>query len=270
MWVPHVLPLLRKHRFILPDLRGFGRSHTVPYAHKDVIRNHAEDVEDLITQLVPKERVILAGLSMGALTGLAFAERGGFSRVRGYLHIDQAPRIFNDDGYKFGLFGDRQESQLANLRSLLSASEEVAHLPFDSVPEDLAVEIRKAFGDFFGLAFRPPWLKRVAGNVRHKVIASKFLPLSNWNAYMNCLRAYLVQRYDFSDALMNVDTPVHVMVGEASEMYPAEGQHLFARSLRRSQVHSFEDTGHAIPFERPLMFQKKFQSALESICRSEV
>ncbi len=269
MWIPHVLPLLRKYRFILPDFRGFGKSHMVPYAHKDVVRNHAEDVEDLLKALVPKERVILAGLSMGALTGLAFAERGGFSRVRGYVHIDQAPRIFNDAGYTFGLFGDRQDAQLAHLGSLLQASEQVAHLPFASVPEDLAFEVRKAFAEFFGSAFRPAWLKRVVGNVRHKVIASNVLPLSNWNAYMDCLRAYMEQRYDFSDALSKLDTPVHVMVGEASELYPAAGQHLFAQSLKRAHVHSFQNTGHAIPFERPLMFQKKFQSALESICRSE-
>lgn len=266
MWLPSVLPLAHRYRFVLPDLRGFGRSHHVPYAHRDVVRNHAEDVEDLLAHL-GEARVLLGGLSMGALTGLCLASRGGFSRVGAYVHIDQSPRIHNGDGYAHGLFGAAQPARFAELRALLVESEAHRHRRFEELPGDLGARIRGAFGGFLRSAVRPAWMKAGAGAVRHERLAKLVFPLANWPAYMDCLRAYLDERYDFREALRDAKVPVTVMVGEASEMYPAEGQLELARSIPGASVVRFVNAGHAVPLESPFAFVRALRAALDGAAR---
>lgn len=261
MWLPHVLPLAGAYRFVLPDLRGFGHSHHVPYAHRDVVGNHAEDVEDLIASL-GVDRLILGGLSMGALTGLCLASRGGFGRVAGYVHIDQAACIHNTDDFAHGLFGAAQPERFAELRALLDAATPLRHRPFDELPGDLGARIREMFGRFLQTAVRPSWLKAGLAAVRHERVARMVLPLTHWPAYLDCLRAYLDERYDFSSALADAKIPVTVMVGDASEMYPAEGQLAFARSIPGASVVRFANAGHAIPVEAPVAFVRSLRRAL--------
>lgn len=261
MWLPHVLPLAHKYRFVLPDLRGFGRSHQVNYAHADVIGGHAEDVEDLLTHL-GEERVLLGGLSMGALTGLALAARGGFSRVAGYVHIDQAARIQNDATYIHGLFGHEQAARFADMRALLGEVDPLRDQPFDALPAPLRARVRAALASFLRSAFRPAWLKAATGAVHQEQLAKRLFPLTNWPVYMDCLRAYLDQDYDFREALSGTNVPVTFMVGEASEMYPAEGQLALARSVPGAKVVRFPGVGHAIPVEAPWAFVRALSRAL--------
>ena len=42
-WLPLVAPLAHKYRFVLPDLRGFGRAQGVDYGHADVIGGDGDD-----------------------------------------------------------------------------------------------------------------------------------------------------------------------------------------------------------------------------------
>lgn len=261
MWLPAVLPLAHRYRFVLPDLRGFGRSHHVAYGRRDVIANHADDVEDLLAHL-GDDRVRLGGLSMGALTGLCLAARGAFRKVGAYVHIDQAPRIHNGDDYAHGLFGAAQTARFAAMRALLEDSERHRDVPFEALPMALAARIREAFGEFLQTAVRPGWMKRGAAAVRHPRVASMAFPLARWPAYMDCLRAYLDERYDFRDALTDTTIPVTVMVGEASEMYPPEGQLALARSIPGATVVRFAGAGHAVPLEAPVAFVRALGRAL--------
>src|SRR4051812_34200574 len=76
-WLPFVSALSSKHRFIMPDLRGFGGSHHVPLRGECALTQFAEDLEDLLAQqqLAP---LPVVGISMGALTTVqAFALSGG-------------------------------------------------------------------------------------------------------------------------------------------------------------------------------------------------
>ncbi len=262
MWLPLVLPLAHKYRFVLPDLRGFGRSHHLDYAHGDVIGSHAHDVEDLLDHL-GEPRVLLGGLSMGALTGLALAARGGFRRVAGYVHIDQAARIHNDADYTHGLFGDHQPARFAELRALLAEVDPLRGLAFDALPEALRARVRTAFVGFLRAAFRPAWLKGAMHAVHQERLAKLAFPFQNWPVYLDCMRAYLEHPYDFSDALADTGVPVTVMVGDASEMYPAEGQIALARSVGATLVR-FPGVGHAVPVEAPLAFVRALGRAFDA------
>src|SRR5690242_2002209 len=79
-WLPNVLPLARKYRFVMPDLRGFGESHDVPLREPDVLAAYARDVETVLDHL-RLDRVILSGLSMGACTAMKLFALGNADRV---------------------------------------------------------------------------------------------------------------------------------------------------------------------------------------------
>lgn len=67
LWLPFVLPLAGRYRFLLPDLRGFGFSHRLSRAEPSAIGQHSRDVDDLVTGHDLHD-VRLGGLSMGACT----------------------------------------------------------------------------------------------------------------------------------------------------------------------------------------------------------
>jgi len=272
MWLPSIAPLASRFRFVLPDLRGFGRSRSVPFAQSDVIEGFANDLEDLLDHL-GERRVFLAGLSMGALTGLAFAARGGFSRVSGYVHVDQAARIHNEGAYAHGLFGASQASRFDELRALHAEVAPHRHTPYEALPEALRTRIRVAFAGFFRDAFRPRWMKAATAAVTREAVAKLFFPLDHWPAYTDCLKAYLDHRHDFTDAVAKAHrahpVPLTFMVGGRSEMYPAEGQLELSRIVThetsrpdRVFVVRFPRAGHAIPMEAPLAFVKELGRAI--------
>lgn len=260
-WLPFAAPLARSFRFVLPDLRGFGRSHHVPFTKLDAVAQLADDVEDLFAAL-GDDRVHVGGLSMGALSGLCLASRGALANARSYTHIDQAPRIHNGDGWRWGLFGDHQPARFQELRVLLDEATALRDVPFEALPAAFSARVRAAFGRFFQTAVRPSWMKRGASAIEHPAVAKRVLPVSHWSTYMDVLRAYLDERHDFRDALATVRAPVTVMVGEASEMYPAEGQYALARTAPHARTVRFARVGHAVPYEAPLAFVRALNASL--------
>lgn len=261
MWIPSILPLASRYRFILPDLPGFGRSHHVPFAHRDVIRSHAEDVQDLLAQL-GEPRVRLAGLSMGALTALRVAHDGGFRRVSSYVHIDQAARIHNDASWEHGLFGGEQRERFDEMRTLLADCEPLRDLPYGRLPGALRERIRVAFARFFRTAFQKPLLKAATAAMHRERVATAVLPVTHWGAYLDTMRAYLDERYDFTHVLPEIRIPVTFLVGDASEMYPAEGQLSLARVTPGARAIRFPGAGHALHVEAPLRFLRVLDQAL--------
>lgn len=274
MFLPSVLPLATRYRFVLPDLRGFGRSLAVPYAQRDVLAGFADDLEDVVDHL-GERTVHLAGLSMGALTSVAFLARGGIARVSGYTNIDQAARIHNGDGYEDGLFGPMQDARFSVLRALRAElSEALGDGGYDALPAEVRARVRDAFATFFRDAFAPPFLKRATSAIRNESVARGLFPAEAVPVYMACLASYLDQRYDFEAALASAHAarpvPVSFLVGARSEMYPARGQLALAARVRRASPRPEHvrvttlDAGHAIPVERPFAFVRAFGRALDA------
>lgn len=65
--------LARRHRLIVPDLLGFGRSASPAVAYS--ADDHADAVADSLRQLGVRERVVLVGHSMGTIVALRLASR---------------------------------------------------------------------------------------------------------------------------------------------------------------------------------------------------
>jgi 3-oxoadipate enol-lactonase len=83
IWADQIDELSRWARVIVPDLRGFGRSHcNNPFT----IESLADDLHGLLTEIGALP-CVLAGLSMGGYVSLAFAEKYS-SDLSGLILVD--------------------------------------------------------------------------------------------------------------------------------------------------------------------------------------
>ena len=72
MWAPQRAGLADVNRVITPDLPGFGESPVVPNI---TVEQMANGVAELLNSLQLKDRINLAGLSMGGYVAMAFARK---------------------------------------------------------------------------------------------------------------------------------------------------------------------------------------------------
>lgn len=257
MWLPVIAPLLLKQRFVLPDLRGFGGSHALSLSRPQLIEQHADDLADLIDGL-GLEEVRLAGLSMGACTAMDYHARYGFGRVHSYLHIDQAPRILNGADWQHGVLGAGQADKLADWGDLLQRLKIYRDTPFERVPNHLRLRFWGVLADFLGHAFSHRGWQAAARLTRHDQLAKRLVPTANWSVYVDSLRSYLEDGFDWRESLKTLDKPMTVMIGGRSAMYPAEGQRLLGELVPHAQLIEFPTSGHVIPFESPRRFVAEF------------
>jgi pimeloyl-ACP methyl ester carboxylesterase len=257
-WLPFVYPLARKQRFIIPDLRGFGRSHDTHHDRDCIISNYADDLADIVAYF-GLERFKLAGISMGAFVALKYLDLYGDHQIDHYLHIDQSPKCLNDEHWQWGLFGDEQTSRLRLAGELISELDPyiAAKTPYDKLPAHLKTGIWNNLGDFFASAMSQSWQKQLARKLcAQESLARQLMPVSNWPVYIHCLRAYLEQNYDMRDILQKLQTPMSILVGLKSEMYPCGGQLRIADHHRNCRIIPFTRSGHTPLIDQPLLFLK--------------
>lgn len=257
-WFPYAWILALKHTVILPDWRGFGRSHNIRFNQRCTISNYADDLYDLVNHL-EYEEYKLAGISMGALSALKFLEKYKDKPPSRYLHIDQSPCCTNDADWEWGLFGAEQRARLARAETLIDALEEYldAGTEFEKLPAHLRKQVHYELSDFFATALSKPTQKRLAKKLlRKELIAKRFLPTEHWANYMQCLVSYLREDYDLRHDLAACTVPVDIMVGMKSEMYPAAGQLRMADYLPNSKVIPMVNSGHAPLIDQPIKFSQ--------------
>lgn len=263
MWLPVIAPLLARQRFILPDLRGFGGSHRLALGPQGAISQHADDLADVIAALKLTD-VRLAGLSMGACTAMEHHARHGFAGIERYLHIDQAPRILNGDGWTHGLLGHEQSIQLPRWSVTLAEMNAHAGQPFDRVPLALRRRYWTVLREFLGYAFASPFWKQTAHFTRVDALARRVIPTSNWGIYLDTMRAYVDGGLDWRDSLRAMDRPMTVFIGGRSTMYPAAGQRQLGQIVPSAKLVEFPSAGHTVPFESPLRFVREFDRFLRA------
>ncbi|MES2490983.1 MAG: alpha/beta hydrolase [Pseudomonadota bacterium] len=261
MWLPFIAPLAMRYRFILPDLRGFGGSHRVALSQPCLLTQHADDLEDLMEALNLRD-VRLGGLSMGACTALQYHRLYGFDRVHSYLHMDQAPCVRNSKDWRHGLLGVQQQSRLGAWKSLMQDLEPYRGEAFKKIPKALRARLWSVLSEFFGFAFHKAGWKVFSQLAKHEFIIRNIAPTSNWPIYMDTLRSYTEDDYDWRPSLSKLAVPMTVLVGMRSTMYPAQGQLQIGKLVPNARVVKFEDCGHALPFEAPLRFTSELRQFL--------
>lgn len=257
-WLPFSTPLSRNARVIMPDLRGFGRSHTAKFSESCVLTNYANDINDLVNHL-NLTRFKLSGISMGALTSLQYQKLHPNNAPSHYLHIDQSPVCLNSDEWKWGLFGHEHNERIARARALVEQLTPYIqnNTPYRALPQKLTRKLWKELGLFFASAMSKNGLKSMAKTLCRSAIGQQtLLPTENWQAYIICLNAYLENNYDLRDTLREVDIPTTVVVGLKSEMYPKGGQLRIADYRKNSKLIPFEQSGHTPLVDEPLKFLK--------------
>lgn len=265
LWLPFIAPLAAtgKYRFILPDLRGFGGSHRLELSNPCLLDQHADDLEDLLDGLQLTD-ILLGGLSMGACTALQYHRRHGFRRVRAYLHMDQSPCVRNSAQWRHGLLGEEQESRLGLWQSLMRDLEPHRGVAFAEIPKPLRRRLWHTLGEFFGFAFHKTLIRNFTGLAKHEFLIRRVAPVANWPIYMDTLRSYLADDYDWRPSLQQIDVPMTVLVGMRSTMYPAEGQLLIKQLVPHARIVRFEGCGHALNFEAPVKFVRELKLFLET------
>jgi non-heme chloroperoxidase len=261
MWLPFVAPLSLRHRFILPDLRGFGGSHRVALSQPCLLTQHADDLEDLLQALNLRD-VRLGGLSMGACTALQYHRLYGFERIHSYLHMDQSPCVRNSLDWRHGLLGVQQQSRLVVWKQLMLDLEPYRGQAFGKLPPQLRARLWKTLAEFFGFAFHKTGWRVFSSLARYEFIIRNLAPTSNWPIYMDTLHSYIEDDYDWRPTLPRLKVPMTVLVGMRSTMYPAQGQLHIGELVPSAKIVRFEDCGHALPFEAPARFLHELKTFL--------
>jgi len=258
-WLPFALPLANKFRFIIPDLRGFGRSHLSPHNQKCVISNYADDLADLVEHY-QLTRFKLAGISMGAFTALQYQKKYGDHKVAAYMHIDQGPITLNSKEWSWGIFGHDNVVRLKKAELLINKLMPYIDKksPYSTLPKKLTQELWQNLGDFFSTALSKPSHKALAIKAcRYESIITRIMPTQNWPAYIYCLKSYLEHDYNMLKTFENLNTPVSLLVGLKSEMYPCGGQLRIADHTKHCEVIPFNNSGHAPLIDQPFKFIKE-------------
>ena len=261
-WLPFVTPWLGRHRFIVPDLAGFGRSHAAPLGQPCPLTAYAHDLADVLDAL-EVDRVRIVGISMGAFAALQYMRLYGQTRVRSYLHVDQGLMIRSRSDQPHGLLGTQQARFFSRLGAVLDAVGEERAL--DALAPAVRKELLALFGEFCAAGFAGrvlPWLVR--GAARREVVARRMMPVANLSTHFAIMRAYLERDYDMRDVVAGLQVPVTALIGARSRMYPPEGQRILSQLCPHARVREVAGTGHMIPLESPLRFARELGTFLSA------
>ncbi|HSW15359.1 MAG TPA: alpha/beta hydrolase [Solimonas sp.] len=266
MWLPNILPLATRHRFILPDLRGFGGSHRLPIRKENALEQHADDLEDLLVAL-KLDNPALAGLSMGACTALEYQRRYGFDRVAGYLNIDNPPCVTGKAGWPWGLFGERHLGFRSDMRSLIAdLGEHAPYTPFGELPKKLRGRMWNMLAEFGVAAVENRALQAAFSLGRFEPLISRLAGTEQWRVYTDIMRTYAEIDHDWRDSVGRTQGKLfRVFAGTHSRMYPIEGQMAFARYVPDVEIVRFEGAGHCVQFDAPAQFTRELGRFLRDV-----
>lgn len=263
-WLPNVLPLARRFRFILPDLRGFGASRHLPFTQDNVFEQYAHDLHDVLTHF-GLEQIALGGISTGAYSCLTYNKLYGFERVSRYLNIEHSPEARVRADWQHGLFADKQQELFAVFEKL----HELALAAGTDTPYwELPVDTRRAFAltlaRVLARALNNPALRliaRKAGQHAEPLLAGPVFQVDNWFAYIQVMRAFM-EGNDTRDFLHQIKVPTTLMIGAKSRFFSTEGQLEIKRHVPHAEVVTFEKSGHVPMLDQPIAFQREFHRFL--------
>lgn len=259
-WLPNVLPLAHRYRFILPDLRGFGRSCSAQITDEKVFEQYARDLQDVLEHF-ELDQTALGGISTGAYICLTYNRLFGFDRVSKYLNIEHTPQSLIGGDWQHGLFSEKQEELFACFARLVVMAEAAGpNTPYWSLPEEVRREFALTLTRVMSRAVNNPLARgasRLAGQYAERLLAGPVFPVENWYAYIQVMRAFM-NGNDTRAELANIKVPTTLMIGAQSRFFSTEGQLEIQRHVPHAKVVTFERSGHIPMIDQPLQFQREF------------
>jgi len=253
-WIPFILPLTGKYRFILPDFRGFGHSANTRINNSCVFTNFSEDFEDIL-DYYRLEQVALGGISMGAYMSMFYLSKQKTDRVNKFLCIDQSPSFKHTDKYRFGLGLDNHERWMSDFRNVLTLlSRYQSEKDFFALPYDERYYAMMKFARFVSASFSSRSVQCIIQMLMRMPFIQNFFVPSNWQAYYTILKAYMNNDYNFIDQVHKIDVKTTIFVGMLSEMYPVDSSVFISKQIKNSKIVSFKKSGHAVMMSEPVKF----------------
>lgn len=265
-WLPNVLPLAHRYRFIMPDLRGFGRSCTTEITDEKVFEQYARDLHDVFEHF-ELDNAMLGGISTGAYICLTYNQRYSFDRVSKYLNIEHTPESRRSADWQHGLFSEKQDELFSVFDKLFALAEEAGRdTPYWSLPDEVRAQFVETLTRVLARAINSPVARlaiRQAGLRAERLLAGKVFPVENWYAYIQVMRAFMAGNDTF-EGLARINVPTTLMIGGRSRFFSTEGQLEIKRHVPHAKVVTFERSGHIPMLDQPLHFQREFRRFLHS------
>jgi len=206
--------LRAKHRVLVPDLRGHGRSEKVLSGH--TVANYAQDLH-LLFEARSAERPLLVGWSMGAMVVYEYLKAFGADSVAGIVIVDQPPSDFAWEGYSFGVLTVEALAEMV---------------------EGLQLDQRAVAEEFAGLMQHQPqsdvtaWMveeiMRVPAAVASTILVNQTLR-------------------DYRQFLPEIQCPTLVAFGEDPKLTPPDAGRYIASQIPNARFELFEQSSHC-PF----------------------
>ena len=266
-WLPFLYQHRKKYRFYIPDWRGFGGSAQCRIPKLDAISSHWQDLNCFLKQH-PQTQFRVIAYSMGATTAMHGMQYGDFRQhVQSYLHIDQTPKICVDAEWAHGLFAEKHadfKAILKNIADLLA--EQTQHRLVSDLNPIARAQLVEHWLSFMKLQATPSRSAVLFQKAFQQPHLQKFmLPIQRLDYMAWYIQNYLYHQEDYRQALSQIDRPTTFFIGEASKLYPSQGQKLIASTVPHSKMVVFKKSGHTPLLSEPLKFSKEIKQFLNAV-----
>lgn len=224
MWDAQRDALAPSHRVIVPDLRGFGRSASLPPARSAF--EHADDLAELLDRLNLRRATVI-GLSMGGYIAFAMMRR----------HPDRIGALV-----------------LADTRALPDSAEAKEN-------RDVNIElVRREGAKVLMEKLRPALL---AEDASEEAVA-KALSIGSSQSTEGIANALMAlrDRPDSRDLLPSIHVPTAVIVGEHDTLSPVTEMKEMADAIPNASFTVIPSAGHLANLEKPEDFNAALKAAV--------
>lgn len=264
-WRPLITSMQDRHRFILMDIRGCGRSFSAVFGGQPVFAQIAEDVDDLMEQL-GIDSAKLVGCSLGAYACLVKHKITGLRRISSMLLCEHPHKAVSSPDFAHGI----NPMVLETYRDLVACQKAHAldnrSTPFDALPARFQRRYKVAFTKTAIVAFTDvPWRRRLIEMLMPMQFQTKGYAITrSWHTWVKILEDYISRDYGIdSRDLARIDMPVTLMFGRRSELFPSAGIRQLAEHMPKARIVAFERSSHAFWMTEPLKFRAEFQRFMD-------
>jgi 3-oxoadipate enol-lactonase len=218
LFQPQRAALSHRFRVITPDLRGMGRSDTLPDASDYSMATYADDIVALLDALGIGQAVV-GGMSMGGYVVLALLRRHP-ERVKGAILLNTRANADSDEG-RAGRYKMIEQAQDEGVGTIADAM----------LPKMLTEQTRVE---------RP----ELAAFVREMMAG---VPVAGIVGALSAMAA----RPDSTDLLSRIAVPALIIVGSADNVTPPSAAEAMQAAIPDAQLVVIDGAAHAANLERP-------------------
>jgi 3-oxoadipate enol-lactonase len=221
MWLAQIAALAGRCRVLAPDLRGFGRSplQKVSPTAGISMEQFADDVAEFLDAVGVREKVVLAGFSMGGYIAWQFVRKYG-NRLRALIACDTRAAADNDEARSGRIKMAEKVEEWGSARvAEMMGPKLFAPQTFEQQPELVAA------------------VRSVVERTTPAAIAAA--------------QRGMAARPDETALLPTIQAPTLVIVGEHDAISTRDEMASFAKAVPNAEFAEIPNAGHMAPMENP-------------------